>query len=411
MKMKNKLIVPLLFAVSTTALADYRVGISSRNISPTAEEASASCMGGYGGPFERCGNTEVHDPITVRSLYLADKDTKSVIISLDTVGVGDDLITNIKTYTSIFLGVSSNNIKVTATHSHSGPDLQGIWGGVDEDYKKRILVNSVISAVIAKFSSSPVSLHISQSEADILNRRGLADVDDTVTAMVFKKTRGNATKAILVNMSAHPTLLSAENNAYSSDYVHHLRETLEREIGGTVIFINGIVGDASPDTSNYPIESGFEAAKLFGEDVAGGIIDQLESSQEVTGDFAIDTTSYTHPITNPGMLALIGMGLLDVNLDEENNIHTQISHITFGDMVSAVTVPGEVLTSIGRAFQDSMDSPYELVFGLTDSSYGYFIPSAEFGSIPGRITEEQASIDIMAGDTLQSTTESFLARE
>ncbi|WP_020406827.1 hypothetical protein [Hahella ganghwensis] len=406
--MKSKVfsaVVAAFLFYASSAIADYNVGLFTRDISPSVFEGLTSCMGGFGGPYSRCGNTKVHDPLSVRSLYIADSDSEIVIISIDSVGLGDQFTADIRESTALWLDISPQQVFISATHTHSGPDLQGLWGGVNEFYKARIAFNAVYASIEAKYLSEPSELFALETQANVVNRRGLEDVDSTVTTLLFNNLRTGKPNAVLVNMSAHPTIIGEGNREFSSDYVGYLRRRLETNLGGNAIFVNGILGDAAPrDPSNNSSVESFEAAELFGNQVADRILDRILDATPVRGDLSISGRQFSHQVTNSGLLELVDAGLLDVKLDSSQMIHAPISLLTFGDKVSAITVPGELLTTIGRRYQNAMKSDYKLVLGLTNGSYGYFIPSNEFGTVPGRVTEERASIDILAGDNLELIT-------
>lgn len=408
--MKHSLLAAAMMLAASASFADYRVGIHTSDITPTLAEGFASCMGGYGGPYSRCGITAVHDSITVRSMYVADQETETIFVSVDSVGLGDSLIQGVKDFTSTFTGIPKSHIFVSATHTHSGPDLQGLWGGVDPLYKNRVLSSAVSSAMMAIIFSEESELYISESNADVANRRGHVDVDDKVSSLLFKSSKTGQPTAILLNMSAHPVILDKSNTEYSSDFVHYFREHVERNIGVNSIFINGIVGDAMPiDPASNGIARSFSFAQQYGTSLGEQVLAQLPYAKPVTAGLTVDAFEYRHPVTNEGLLFLNTVGLLDANIDQDNHISASVAKINFGDTVTMVTAPGELMTSIGRDVQSGLGNQYNLVLGLTNASYGYFIPSEEYGSVPGRVSEEQTSIDQFAGDTFRADVINFLA--
>src|SRR2546429_6862704 len=51
--------------------------------------------------------------------------------------------------------------------------------------------------------------------------------------------------AIVVNFTGHPTMIKAETLKFSADYVGAMKETVEKEMGGRAIFMQGSAGDQS----------------------------------------------------------------------------------------------------------------------------------------------------------------------
>lgn len=409
--MKISKYIPILaLLISTSASAGqhgsssiYKVGAWTNDISPTATEAAASCQGGYGAPFSRCGNTEILDPITVRSLAISDSDTEVIFTVIDTIGVGDSVIAEIKdTVWNLTSGaIEKESIQVTATHTHAGPDLQGLWGSISPEYRQRIINEAALSVILAKFTAEDATIGALSIEdaANVENRRGWDDVDDSIRVLDARAIYSRKRIATLVNVSAHPTILDETNLAYSSGYVHVVRSSIERRLGGKAIFINGILGDAQPNTNN---ERTYQAMKRFGKSIVKKVVRNIRHAEPVSGDFAFETHQFTHPVTNGPVIGAVQAGLLDLELDVNFNVNTQFSLMSFGNDVSAVLFPGEALTRLALPIIDELENDHTFFFGLADDSLGYFIPSDEFLTIPNRDTEERVSLDLNVGDSIQT---------
>jgi len=389
--------------LSLTATAQLRVGTWVEDVSPSYLEGLTSCLGGYGLPFSRCGSTKVHDPISVRALSISDTDTLGIFVVIDTVGIGDDFIADVKQRISLMSGgrIPHESVHVVATHTHAGPDLQGLWGGISPLYRQRLVKASAAAAITAHFSAQPTAVFAGTAQADVLNRRGWNDVDQNISILDFRTIDNSRRIATLVNMSAHPTILDDSNRHYSSDFIHHLRASVEREWGGVTVFINGVVGDAEPYTAQ---QRSFAAAEDVGTTTAHRILETETALEPVTGSFDLRVVKFQHPVTNPLLLAAAHIGVLDVNLDRKHRISTQFTLFQLGDQVSGVTFPGEALTGLGQPIKERLPGKYQFFFGLTGGSYGYFIPRSEFGTISGRTTEELFSLDVGAGDEASDVT-------
>ncbi len=71
-------------------------------------------------------------------------------------------------------------------------------------------------------------------------------VDRALTVLRLDDLSGKP-MAILVNFAAHPTSIEAEVLKFSADYAGAMKATIEKEMGGGAIFMQGAAGDLSTD--------------------------------------------------------------------------------------------------------------------------------------------------------------------
>ncbi len=404
--MKSLLLYSILL-LPLPSFAGVLVGYSDKSITPTREDASQSCLGGYT-PYTRCGITEIDSDISVRSLAMSSIDQNLIISVIDTVGIGDSIISMIKdeVHSRSFGLIDQDEIFLTATHTHHGPDLQGLWGGVSTPYLERIVDEAAISILSAYFRKSPATISLWKTEADIENRRGWPEVDQSMTVVMFKHKKTSEKIASLVNMSAHPTLVPKEVRAYSSDYVGSLRDTLERGLQSDVIFVNGIVGDAQPHVE-APLS--LRTAEQFGSDMGERALALAASAVQIKGDLRVKTSVFTHPVSNPGLISATLSGFLDLDLNPDNSVTRKIAVFEIGKSLSGLTFPGEALTRVGIPLRNELPGQHRLFFGLSGGSLGYFVPSDEFLIFPARKTEEQASLHPLIGDNISIAIKELIA--
>ena len=399
--MKRILVFLSFILVSQAAFAaHYQVGVAKTNITPKKHQRAEVCMGGYGAPFEKCGLTDVNDRLSSRTLAISDKDTTMIITALDAPGISKAIIEKIKRRAQRRFGLSPDHVFIAATHSHAGPDLQGVWGGASDEYENYVVRKVIRSMRRALRNQEPALIYTSTTVAPVENRRGHAVVDESVNILDIVSRHDRERIATLVNMSAHPTIIPAENTAYSAGYIHYLREAVEDELGGITVFVNGVVGDAQAVTNEL---RGIDIAQEYGERVGERIVDAIAHCQRVRGDLAIQTTTLTHPVTNPLILGGIQAGLIDLALNENGHVTTTFSYFNFGHDVQGVTFPGEALSRLAIPIKDSLTGDVNFFFGLTNDTLGYFLPSDEFLQIEGRTTEESASLDPFIGDAAKQT--------
>lgn len=120
-------------------------------------------MAGYGMLCWRHA-TVSHDPIGVQALFLTDEVNDSLVfISLDAIGFSQALAKTVRERLSTETRLAKENIILTATHTHSSIDLQGLRGGLNEQQEQAIVETTVEAAKKAWGKAQKVSLHAATS--------------------------------------------------------------------------------------------------------------------------------------------------------------------------------------------------------------------------------------------------------
>ena len=95
------------------------------------------------------------------------------------------------------------------------------------------------------------------------------------------------------------------------------------------------------------------------------------------------------------------MGILDAAIEGfvwSKSVSSDISYLAIGDQVEIVTLPGEAVTGTGLAIKQKLKSEVKMIFGLTNGSLGYIIPSDEWD--PEHHYEESVSLGRHFSDQL-----------
>ena len=132
-------VVCTLLATSSPAFAEapagktFRAGVAAVDISPVKFPVLSS-----GGFFARVGD-RVNDPLFARGLALDDGKTKLVLVVVDTLFVPRDLCDEVKRTASRKTGVPTENMMISAIHSHAAGSLVGCLGtDADPDYVHQV---------------------------------------------------------------------------------------------------------------------------------------------------------------------------------------------------------------------------------------------------------------------------------
>ena len=201
-----------LLGLLTTALpaAAWQGALVSVDISPTAEQVSSNdiFLGGYGALGFRDGATlgfarGVADPIWARALWVADSAGEATaIVVLDATGIGNVVRDAIREGVAAATGLSAERVLVSATHTHCGPDLQGMWGGVSDSYRATAVQGAVNAVAWAAGNRTEVELHVSSladetSAALQNNRRGWGFTLNSSTVLAIRSVANGATIGLM----------------------------------------------------------------------------------------------------------------------------------------------------------------------------------------------------------------------
>jgi hypothetical protein len=196
-------------------------------------------MGGYGA---RQGVSQgTMDPLLVRTLVLSDGSSEVAIAVCDLVGVGPDLVRMARELIETEAGIPPSHVLVGATHTHSGP--AGVRARDAADYVGVVARKVAGSVLEARAALRPVTLKVGTVDVTTIsqNRR---DPDGPIDTVAKVLVAGDV--ATLVNYACHSTVLEHDNMHYSPDYPGAMARFIERELGGTAVFLQGAAGNINP---------------------------------------------------------------------------------------------------------------------------------------------------------------------
>jgi hypothetical protein len=388
--------------------------------------------------------TGMHDDLWARTLVLESGKVKIALVSLDLIGYTRDSgyfgTDHAKRLVDPALGIQE--ILVSSTHTHEGPDTIGIWGanqtsdGKFPAYLEFLDRQIAKSVTLAAKAIVPVRIKLGATDAKL--SPVLADLqtrtsgrppqfyDEELRIMQFVAhggTTNGKVVATLVNWNTHPESMEDENTLLTSDFPSALREEIEKRYGGTAIYVSGdlgaveIVGDnrrsdlrTTFDGTSFPMNPNdkrasftFARTEAIGRDVAKAAIDAVERAEwsEVRG-IEIKQAEVRVPMDNAGYAFLIQQGVLAQptawKTEGGTQVMTKIYSVRFGD-AQILTAPGELFPEVfygvaekrrkdcpaadtGRvpepALRPLMTAKYKFVFGLAPEELGYLVPGYDF---------------------------------
>lgn len=202
-------------------------------------------------------------PFYATTLYVTDGDLELAIVDLDT-GIlldGDDAA--IRAKVAEVAGIKPENLRLSATHTHSGPVHRVSWLNEGMEmvgpYWDSLPGRVAESVNSAKWAAKPAHVGVGKGSSSInVNRRpALADgtlftgrnwdgfVDREVGVVAINDTDGNPI-ATLLSYQCHPTILGPANKLLSPDYPGTARKVVEQYAGGLCLFLQGAAGNCGP---------------------------------------------------------------------------------------------------------------------------------------------------------------------
>ena len=255
----------------------YEVGIAKRAINPDPDgtwNGEPVNLGGYGlgGPplFQGRAATGILGrgadarAIVIRrgdeAVAIADEQTQGWFAAIREEDTGlRDLRLEVKRRTDGALAAES--VIVQSNHTHSGPDMMGVWGGVPAGYRRYVFEQTAEAIVSAwRKARRSVLLYGEAPGDDLLSNQFESDprnqtVDSDVRVLRALHPRTGRTRATMLNFSAHATVLGADNTKVSGDWPQKAGPLLERRFGGRAIVTVATLGRTQPADRGCPDEA------------------------------------------------------------------------------------------------------------------------------------------------------------
>lgn len=399
----------------------------------------------------------VHDEIDARAIVFQSGDVMIGLVSLDVVGFfyddGDKVRARVK---ELAPELAFDYIGVGANHMHDAPDALGQWGpanpragnipmatGINGPWMKNVAIENAAKALVeAAHSARPTKLYAATGRMGAVQPTLIIDFrdpfvsDDAVTVMKLVDASNNQVFGTFVSWGNHPETVADANNQVTADYVHYLRESMEKGIklpngtqladglGGTCVFMNGAVGGMQSSLHAHPLamdgtktdDRTYAKAQAVGEHVAKVALDTLSSAPEIKSPkLAFGAHNFKFTVENKAfqlafqVLHLFDRKIYDFDPNKDitpkniPHILSLVSKIEIGP-IHILTVPGELLPELavgydpkwsfgqpqvdptnpnppdmtkappGPYLKDQLGGDVRCVLGLMNDEVGYFVP-------------------------------------
>jgi hypothetical protein len=371
----------------------------------------------------------VHDDLFASAVALSNGNKKGVMVGLDAIGFMHNDIQDIRSAVQKELGLDF--VIISSTHNHEAPDLIGIWGpsltktGVNAKYLALVKSQTAKAIREALARLEPARLHRMQLRnvgADVVVDTRMPQVfDSDVSVLRFSKVDSDQTLGMLVTWSNHPEVLWNANTAITSDYVHYLREgiekgivydgaTLKNGVGGQVVFMSGALGGLMTTLDSTPVTDAilqqtlltpsFEKARAVGYRVSEAVLDGIAAGEETeVEDSTLKWTakSILLPVDNIKFRAAALLRIIRRKFELGFKTRSEVGLLQVGDTWIA-TIPGELYPEIANGgvevpagndfnlsapvevppLRSAMKGQMNMILGLTNDQVGYIIPRSQW---------------------------------
>jgi len=251
----------------------------------------------------------VHDDLYAKVLVFEKAGVKAAFIALDLIGLPHVVVMKTRELVAQSIGIPITNIIMTATHAHSGPQMNPLFweavGGMpkqkSEEYLKNLPAMIVKSVQLAEARLQPVSVSVGTIKENTVNfnRRFLmkdgsfktnpgklnpniirpaGPVDPDVSVVYFESLDSKKPIAILVNFAVHPAIVVGSQ--ISADFPATVSALLAKVKGEEMvtIFTNGTSGNINHVDVTQPNQpGGFEESSHVGTVLAAKVLQILPS--------------------------------------------------------------------------------------------------------------------------------------
>jgi hypothetical protein len=409
--------LPVLIFYACTSLSDkphYLVGAAQKSITPDGPAFIGG--GGINRQF-----TGINDSLYVKAVVVTTGNNSLAIISLDCIGLLYPELQSIRNevgrrLTGTFFEPA--HIVMTSTHTHSGPDVVGIWGpdrvtsGVDEDYLEWLIQQSASAIEQAWNSRKPATARYAISEYGhpwVQNISDSVTIDRSLNILQFMNTEDEPI-ATLVNFACHPTILNGFGNLVSADFPGGMYAHLDKSHGGINMFLQGAVGGwIQPVNIDRSFEMAWQKGIELGEAVEQAL--QHYKDLEISG-LGFYSEVIQVPVSNPGFQQLSAISVISRKFAD--SVQTEIAIFRIGEAYFA-THPGESTPVHSMATKNLMPTTGpKFILGLGMDALGYILsedfltPNSPHHHIGYMLS---MSVDPMIGPLMMNTLEKLVQQD
>lgn len=327
----GKLVAVQTGVTEVTQTDGFRVGYSSVCINPAQETGIP--LSGFGNSASRL-STEIQEALYASATAITDAEGNTVLLITCDLQRPQEAITDvIREHVSRATGVPFENVILSASHSHSTPDLYS-GNALIKEYKLLLYNNFTQAAIQAMASRVPATIQAGMiaevtdpetgkymnftrhyyyydadgniqycgdnfgtfpAEADRTADKFFHVAEGDHSMQLIRFVREDDKDVILCNWAAHPTMTGGSHKTVlSADYIGPLRDKVQAETDCYFAFVQGAGGNQNP-TSRISGETPYSNDRYhdYGEALAEVVIANADTLESVaTGKVQAETYDY-----------------------------------------------------------------------------------------------------------------------
>jgi hypothetical protein len=346
-----------------------------------------------------------------------------VIASLDIIAITPTIATNVVEAVSSRHGLSRQQLLLTATHTHYGPEFRldkQIFFNIPDEFGARLpaVANKLVAALVQAIDQAlarlePVRLLARTTTAGFAHNRrrhgmvgGNASTEDVVDHDVpvldCIDASGNR-KAIVFGYACHNTTIPPEDLRYCGDWAGFAKEQLQHaNAGATALFIPGAGADQDPEPSGS-----VELSRQYGREIALAVQEALDApGTEISGQIRAEMEEVPlalQPVTQDGLSKMLDSDDRPQRVKAEflrdalgrgekliTSYSAPVQVVRFGNVLLLVALSGEPVVNWAQKFKrelseaaslpascgsagasSSLASPLIWVAGYCNDMFGY----------------------------------------
>ncbi|MFO0870010.1 MAG: hypothetical protein U0935_13845 [Pirellulales bacterium] len=332
--------------------------------------------------------TGVRDPLRAGILLLDDGETRAALVTLDTIGAWDEMVSAARQRIAQAAQVPPAHILVAASHNHSGP------GFVEHpQWASELLDKLAAAAQTAAGRMRTVSVGYAEDSISFgINRRQEIDGrtvvrlnpagpnDPRVKVLRFDDGQSLTPLAVVMHAVCHPCFftwgdkgsppypqgypkLSADFPGEAQTFVEQVysRET-------SALFLQGCAGDIRPNLPGFPYRCADEAdIQWAGRDLGGAVVRAL--ARNVTRESLRQRPQY-YPLKVASTQVLLP--------GKEGEIRAELAALKVGPYLF-LTMPGEPMVEYGFKLEAAIaDRAVPIIVGYANGNIGYIATAAAY---------------------------------
>lgn len=328
----------------------------------------------------------VYDDMRIRVSVIDDNSGEGAIVlgAIDCLGVTSTDVRSIRAGVLEYCAAKSikvSSINISATHTHSALDTQGVsteffyklFGNIINNkfnlfeelpgleaptYFKQYFVNQSIKACIEAFEDVETGvMHYGTADCSefVYDKRDLVSREDIPEALTLRFTPDSGSEETFVtNVTCHPTSFSANHELVSSDYIYHLDNYIKANSdGANLVLVQGSLGQISRDiavdtTGMDEHEEMGAAAKTLGEKF-GAVILATDYSREMAPIINVKHTEIYIVPSNSILALACEVKLVNNKVyynGDQIGIISEQGYLEFGHEIGFALFPGELYPEV-----------------------------------------------------------------